>query len=231
MTRQICAYAALIAVFSAGCTGSDADRDGATSPTGMTAHWTLDTVGQDGVTPDATGNGHDAATHGQPAGDGRFGGALFFEGRDQVIDLGDTGIEAPATVSLWLLTNDIFHERMILTQTAGPEDRAGALRFDGTHVEVWDGTAWQPVIDRFYRLHGWMHVAVVYEESGKTTGYLNGGRQLMARAGFDFNGVGAALGAKHFGSGGNVYTGWMDDVRIYPRALGADEIAALHGGT
>ncbi len=198
---------------------------------GLTAHWKFDELTQnDGMTPDASGNGRHGGIHGQQLVEGIIGSSMKFEGLDQIVETGDLGLSAPAAVAFWFRTDDLFRDRRLFSQVEGAESQAGALRLDGVQIEVWDGTEWQVLIDRKMKIKEWMHVAVVFEPDGKTSGYLNGGRQHLVRCGFDFNGVKAAIGAKFLNETGNTYTGCMDDFRIYSRALSGDEIKALYKG-
>ena len=205
------------------CSGGKTTRD-----PDLAAYWKFDELSQNNeMTPDVSGNGHDGRVHGQTLVDGVLGQAMLFEGLDQIVDTGDLGLTAPATVTFWFKTDDLIRDRHLLSQTAGPENQAGALRLDGVQVEVWDGSEWQVLINRDMRIKTWMHVAVVFEQDGKTSGYLNGERQRLAKCGFDFKGVNAAIGAPFLGDRGNPYTGEMDDFRMYSKALSEDEIKTL----
>ena len=76
-------------------------------------------------------------------------------------------------------------------------------------------------------LNQWSHLAVTVGD-GKFRVYLNGKVIHEAAAGRGTpkaNSLPVRLGADH--SGGSRFVGKMDDVRIYSRALTADEVAAL----
>ncbi|MBN1292783.1 MAG: LamG domain-containing protein [Candidatus Latescibacteria bacterium] len=214
----------LVAVDILQCSGGDSTRN-----PDLVAYWKFDDLTQNNETaPDATGNGHDGRVHGQKLVDGVIGKAMLFEGLDQIVETGDLGLKAPATVAFWLKTDDLFRDRHFFSQTEGSKKQAGALRLDGVQVEVWDGSEWQALINRDMRIKTWMHIAVVFDLGGKTLGYLNGDRQRLTKCGFDFDGVKAAIGAPFIGETGNSYTGELDDFRIYSRALSEDDIKALY---
>jgi len=197
----------------------------------LAGHWTFDEVSRDGMsTPDASGNNRPGSLHGQTPVEGVIGRALLFEGYDHIVEVGDLGLSSPVTIAFWVKTNDLFHDRRLISQLKGPESQAGALRFDGTRIEVWDGEAWQVLIDRDVRINEWIHVTVVYSEGGKTVGYLNGVRQHLVACGFDFEGVEAGIGAPFLGKIGNEFIGRMDDFRVYRRALSEDEVRRLYEG-
>ena len=195
----------------------------------LAAYWKFDELTQNNrMTPDTSGNGHDGLVHGQSLVKGINGSAMQFEGYDQIVEVGDLGLKAPTTLSFWVKTNDVFHDRRLFSQMEGSENQSGALRFDGTQVEVWDGSTWQVLIDHNVRINTWIHVAVVYDENGKTYGFLNGERQHLVRSGFDFTGVRAAIGGKFQGTTGNEYIGLMDDFRVYGKTLNENEIKSLY---
>ncbi len=211
-------FTAILAVMN--CSGNNGDIAG---------HWKFDKLIKDNtITPDASGSGLQGLVHGQTLVDGIVGKAMKFEGYDQIVEVGDLKLNAPATVAFWVRTHDLIRDRRLFSQMEGAENQAGALRFDSTQMEVWDGALWQVLIDRNLRINKWMHVAVVFEENGKTYGFLNGKQHRLVRSGFDFNGVKAGIGAKQFGTSGNLFTGMMDDFRIYRRALSGDEISRLY---
>ena len=214
----------LIFLANVNCTGEKpaADR-------GLAGYWKFDELTQNGeTTPDASGSGHHGRVHGQALVEGVISRALKFEGYDQIVEVGDLRLKAPAAVAFRVKTSDIFTDRRLFSQLEGAENQAGALRFDGTRVEVWDGAEWRALISRKVKINKWMHISVVFEENGKTTGYLDGERQHIVRSGFDFDGVKAGIGAKFLGTVGNEFIGLMDDFRVYGRALGEDEIIGLY---
>ena len=195
----------------------------------LVGHWKFDELSQNSKTiPDASGNGHHGLVHGQVLVDGIIGSALEFAGYDQIVEVGNLNLKAPATVAFWVKTNDVFHERMLFSQIEGTENQAGALRFDGTQIEVWDGSNWLVLIDHHIRINKWLYIAVVFDEKGKTSSFLNGERQHLVRCGFEFRSVKAAIGSKFLGKSGNVFIGKMDDFRIYRKALSGNEINSLY---
>jgi hypothetical protein len=80
----------------------------------------------------------------------------------------------------------------------------------------------------------WSHIAVVYSGSD-TQFYLNGVlRWSRGSASTGYNGSAQMkIGRSDFGSGSSYFPGLIDDVRVYNRALNADEIKRLYnlGGT
>jgi hypothetical protein len=200
---------------------------------GLVGHWTFDALSAGGKTlADASGGKHAGHLTGPSVlVDGKLGKALKLAGPPEQVNLGDLKTRAPATVAFWFNTRELFSDRRILSQLSGPETAAGALRFDGGQIEVFDGKRWQLVIKWGLRFDTWHHVAIVFDSRGKATGYLDGKRSESAKSGFDFAGVQAAIGAKQLGKMGNPFIGCLDDFRVYSRALSAEQIRRLCSAT
>ena len=227
MKRLCTAVAGILAVvLIAGCSGQKSDV--ANVGQYLVGHWKFDELSDNNTrTPDSSGNARHVRINGQVLVKGVSGSALRFGGYDQIVELGDLKLTGPVTVAFWIKTNDLFRDRRLLSQKTNDANRAGALRIDGSRVEIWDGESWQTLIDRNLRIKEWLHIAVVFEEDGKTSGYLNGERQHLVRCSFDFDGVDAAVGAQFPEDEGNLFTGDMDDLRIYASALAKEDIARL----
>lgn len=180
-------------------------------------------------TPETAG-GRWIATNEHTLVDGVAGKALQFQGYpDDGLMLGDLALDGPATVVMWVRSRDYFNDRSLLAQAAGPESQAGAMRLEGG-LDLWDGEAWQLVVEDGLEHNVWMHLAVVFED-GKATGYLNGEAQRTIDCAFEFDGVEASLGGRRFGEHGTPYNGRLAELRIYRSALSADQIARLYRQT
>ena len=78
----------------------------------LVAHWTFEKLTDNKEkTPDSSGNGRHGRIHGQVLVKGIVGSAMKFKGYDQIVEVGDLGLEAPATVAFWVRTNDVFPKR------------------------------------------------------------------------------------------------------------------------
>ena len=224
---RFAALAVAMGICTAGATAVAAAEEG------LVAYWTFDDLSPDGKSvPDAAGGKHPARLTGPSAVvDGKLGRALKLAGPPEQLNVGDLGVRAPATVAFWLNTRELFGDRRILSQLSGPEDAAGALRFDGGQLEVFDGKTWHLLVKRGLRFDQWQHVAVVFGSDENATGYLNGKRGETAKCRFDFAGVEAAVAAKQLGKAGNPFIGRLDDLRVYRRALSADDVGDLCRGS
>lgn len=212
----------LLATLMTGCANSNTDKT-------LVAHYPFDTLSPDQTqTPDATAHAHHGLIQGQPLVPGAIDMAMRFEAfPEQIMQLQNLRFRAPATVSFWVWTRDIFHERSLLSQLQGPEIQNGALRFDGAQLEIRANGQWNRLIRDGLRITQWMHIAVVYGADGNATGYLNGQPALTVPCSADFIESPIAIGAPFLGNQGNPYSGRLDDFRIYSRVLTPSEIAAL----
>ncbi|HVT06890.1 MAG TPA: LamG domain-containing protein [Polyangia bacterium] len=211
---------------------------------GLVAHWAFD-EGTGAVASDGSGNGHNGALQG-PAwswtAPGRFGSSIHLSGADVVAVPGFPAATSSYTVSAWvfiasselgapvanLLSTEVSGGGWALYTVAGnggPPMYAFRYAVNGPQV-FWNAFCACLVPDV------WTHVAAVVDGEADTlqlyvgaeppvampvtTGILTGsttlniGRSALMQPGAAFPFLGA-----------------LDDVAIYNRALGAEEVAAL----
>jgi len=204
---------------------------------------------------DLSGNGYDGSNSGDVSyTNGQIGRAASFDGESNYVELPSSTVPnwwegASLSVSLWFRTTD---RGILLGNTRGPVDPSSGW-VPAIYVDTagrvrtslfWHGqtstTASAPHDDG-----NWHHLAVTLEDDGDaTTGdavetlYLDGS-QVDQRTGLqqvDYNtgsysyflGTGKWQGWP--GSDGTLgpYTGDLDDVRVYSRALSASEVQSLY---
>ena len=191
-------------------------------------HWPFDELVENGATtPDASPNKVHARLSGQELCKGVVGKALRFKAGNKGIGIGDLGLQAPATLCFWLKAERSKTDRRILSQLDSRAGQSGCLRLIDGSLQVWNAKGWPVVVDGLGDTDGWQHVAVVYEEDGVVTGYLNGKKSHTANSRFDFQRVKAAIGAPYLGRYGSPFEGALDDFRIYSGALKEKEIKAM----
>lgn len=205
------------------------------NPTGLVGYWPMD-EGVGSTTIDASGNGNNGTWSGTPAGTsghyspgkvGQWAGA--FDGNTNTVttlsltQLG--GTTAPFTISLWMNPASSSIE-MSLVHVSGsntklfytPATRAYGLSMNNAIALT---TGYYPP------LGSWTFVTLTYDGSNALM-YINGALKASS-LGFPNDGVtNSAVYIGQRSGGGQAFTGLLDDVRIYNRALSAVEIQALY---
>jgi hypothetical protein len=223
------------------------------APGGPLAHWTFD-ESSGTLAADATDHGKDVSVTGGTwvPGGGRIGGALAFDGNTRVVMPKQIAELAPLTFATWFKTSA---SGVILGDQRGPYPTPWISGWLGegvgptsTHaLEIGaDGTVRSLLMNQLLggpgkspdlRDNQWHHVAVTSTNTGGSapqftvTLYLDG--QPIDSATTP-QGIWAdvrpdsQLGIGRDQSGTwTTYTGLLDDLRIYPRALTATEVASL----
>lgn len=190
---------------------------------------------------DASGQGGDGTLAGAvwaPSG-GRFDGAVSFDGVDDRVDLGSVDVAGTGlTLAVWMKADDfgITDARMISKATGtDAADHYWMLSTigDGTglryRLKTSGATTTLATGNGEISAAQWHHVAATYDGSqmrifrdaqevatASKTGAMNTDPSVLA-----------ALGNQPLGAGAKPYDGLLDDVRIYSRALGTNELATL----
>ncbi|HEX8721893.1 MAG TPA: LamG-like jellyroll fold domain-containing protein, partial [Pyrinomonadaceae bacterium] len=197
------------------------------------------------VAVDATGHGNTGTLQTPTRVVGRDGsGALNFAGADAVSVAANgtlTNVYNDFTVSFWVnprAAHEIDPESTtIISGTAGQKYVIGARWSDGNSagagvsvgtngVSVYEHAAGYMPAPLVYQgaITGWNHVTLVYENRQPKL-YLNGAlvkTGLVSPKTF-VNIVPQAIGGHSYG----YFDGQLDDVRVYSRAMSADEVQAL----
>ena len=183
--------------------------------------WKFD-EGSGTIAYDSAGDNIGQLTNGPIWISGRIGGALSFDGVNDYVSVNDNAsldISSQLTISAWILI--------------------GAGNYDYTIVSKGDNYIFDtdPVSELSFK-HGssyyysnsglaygaWQHVAVTVG-SGQVKFYINGSlnKTLAQSGGFTVNNDPLRIGSSN-----RYFSGYIDDVRIYKRALTGSEIALLY---
>jgi hypothetical protein len=201
---------------------------------GLVAYYPLDEKAG-AIVHDCSGNAYDGILASGTWTAGRKNGALAFDGKATCVDLGKPAklaFQGAFTVTVWAqvlpaTTGNL--PRSILARTTAPAMgwRIGTrdsslLAFElGLSDDIYDLDAATDT--------GWMHVAMVFEPDERAEIYVNGSpeerNRLFVPTAFADDPaahvrIGCLLGEGYF-------SGMLDELRIYDRALSEDEIAAL----
>lgn len=211
---------------------------------GLVAHYKFD-----GNANDSSGNGYDLAAVGNPMltmdRNGIQASAYSFDGQGQKLYREEEGsgeeriVHDSFTISVWCQTdvalsskgtasglwnagNYVFYPSCDTDNNAGYGIKVGV---DGVEV-VEHSTMYMPTVLAYSSDIGsrWNHIVVTLSDNGKPMLYVNGvfvkmGSETEYKKRIGISGIG--------GGDWGYYTGKVDDVRIYNRALSAAEVKAL----
>jgi PKD repeat protein len=208
----------------------------------LLAHWRLDeTSGQ--LAADTVGGYNGTLTGGpvwNPAG-GRIGGALTFDGTDDLVNLGPIDVTSTSglTIALWVRPSQFLGSSRLISKADGTGEQAHywmiSARFDTAlrfRLKAGGETSTLVSAQGELELDTWYHVACTYDQSEMRI-YGNGNLlvSLPKTGTIDVNAaVAAAIGDQPPGAGSDPFAGDIDDVRLYGRALTDSEIIALASG-
>jgi hypothetical protein len=190
---------------------------------GLVAHLTFD-EGRGTVAMDTSGRGANGTVKGGTWTRGRIGGALAFDGVDDHVTVpGLKGWTPTAfTVAFWLKPDATAD----FNQQVGAPQGWGRFRFHtGAEGNVYCGTS---VGQRFHVRPGtvtvgdWQHFAYTFD-NGAARFYRNGAQLASAIHAMPVVWTGLEIGQ----NGAQTIDGGADDVRVYERALSADEVRTL----
>lgn len=199
------------------------------------AHWTFDEAAG-GVASNSAG-ANPGRVYGAKWANGHIGGALRFDGMDDHVDCGNEAALAPErmTVVFWAYVESKAAFQYPLGKTADlapSKDYTLVTSSDGKLTFAFGESAFQQVTVRANAalpVGQWMHVAAARDGTTASL-YLDG--QLAGSAPYSFavTNKGQMLRIGAIGSPDSVgfFKGVIDDVRIYDKALSAEEIQELY---
>ena len=206
---------------------------------GLVAHYTFDD-GSGSIVRDASGNGNDGTLHGATYVKVTKGHALEFDGDYDYVEIPTSEsleIEGPITVSVWVNarfanTGSLIAKNGCATirQNYFIDLQDGGYRFETVECPTLEKSVSGPSISA----NEWHQIVGTFADGVLkvyTDGRLAGFRELDKFAlGTDAEPL--FIGARRYGSRdkepGSFFTGQIDDVRIYDRALGEEEIRSQY---
>ncbi len=202
---------------------------------GPIAYWKFDETS--GTTAsDSSGNGHAGTVSGASWVQGRVNNALSFNGTDGLVDVGDIDVLADLTISAWIKPSSLpvtGSYKDIVTKTNGGGDSNHYLEIYGDEVGFgFYNNGWREHTTSAADLavETWYHVAVTYSDSAnRVTIHVNGVKVLDETESYSLvpNNSATKIGA---GFSGEEFSGLIDEVKIYSRALSDSEILAEYQG-
>ncbi len=235
--------AAPLAIFLVGCGPTYIDAAGlapSTLGSGLVAHWTFD-EGGGSVAADTSGNRRDGAVTGATfTSDGRFDGALHFLPGDSV-----TVERFPYATPNWTLSAWIrIGEEDVESEEFGSIINAELLFEGGWQLQTrdrssgiyWSFAYWVELNGNYahyechcFELGRWSHATIVVDAGQNLLSFYVDGRlaESTALPAPILPGSSDLFMGKWMGDG-RWFSGSIDDVAIYDRALLAAEVAELH---
>ncbi len=209
---------------------------------GLVGYWKMDADQKNSTsTFDSSGYyNHGLITGAALTGEGRFKEGYKFDGVNDYIDMGDDRdlefINASFSTSAWVkVAGGQGTFRTILSDYITPGEGGYDLYADSSNqygVYFRNSTSISNIAASAVTLNSWAHVATSYN---RTHAFLCvNGICTSPTAVLDMN-IGNTknflIGARHAGSVELYFNGTIDEVRIYNRALTAEEVAGLYNGT
>ncbi len=208
------------------------------------------------IAHDASGNGHNGTLVGDPRwGPGKIGGALEFDGTDDVVELGAFDVVGPGiTLAAWIKPDDFdINDGRIITKAnewladdhwwmLSTIAEAGETRLRFRLKTTDDQTVPTLIASSGPLVTGeWQHVAATWDGTTMRL-YLNGEETGSIAKGGDAvatdSSVKVAIGsqpsdafATDVSHISKFFDGFIDDVRLYNGALNQDEIKVLMEGS
>lgn len=201
---------------------------------GLIAHWKLDELsynGAAGEVKDSSGNGNNGTSFSKAiTNPSKLGRSAFFNGVTSGIRIDDSSFiseAGPYTLSVWIYPLMCSYGERILSK------RGTTCRFDlliGYNdyiIEFYDGIYSTGILTGKSMLNRWMNIVVVADGISTISWYIDG---VLSTSHNDRNIVSsdADIGIGCFGSGTSKFNGFIDDVRIYNRAITSNEVTKLY---
>jgi len=229
--------AAQFGFFSGGTNAPSVPED--TMTRGLVGYWSFD-EGSGSTAYDASGNGNDGTLIHDPKWTaGKSGSALQFDGTDDYVDCGNDeslNITDAITIEAWVKHNSLKYGALVSKggyggmNPKGPYSMWSFVDIQKVLFEVGNGTKRNNAARVRYQIGTWEHFVGVYD-SPYSLMYKNG----VLLSGPHNTGISSLIiNVNHLKIGGqqDFFNGSIDEVRIYNRALSAEEVRYHynHGG-
>jgi len=209
---------------------------------GLVGYWKTDEAswnGTAGEVIDSSGNGNNGQSNptgpwtGPTTASGKFGNGGSFDGSDDYVSLATStslNITSNITMSVWVKTSSTTGSVIIGGYNAGADNTGYGLGFGQTvagKISYWSQTYGSWVTANSLINDGlWHHIAV--SVSGTTATFYKDGQidgTVTTNVPSSYSGT-RAIGARKDGL--SPFTGSIDDVRVYNRALTPSEVSQLY---
>jgi hypothetical protein len=217
------------------------EAEASSEPPVARAHWALDD-GSGTSAVDSSGNGYTGALVNGPVWvPGLIDGGLHFDGSNDRVNLPPAAMNglSDVTLTLWLRTTKTGQQSLISAANSGNDNEVLVFLRSSTTVDFYTGqTAGGLVTWTVPSLADdeWHHLTIVRNDLADTVSlYVDGalvGTHATSLQAISVAANGFVIGQEQDSVGGGfqssqAFSGSLDDVRIYSRALTSSEVAAL----
>ena len=205
---------------------------GYTQPPGLVGYWNLDQ--SSGTTAyDSSGYHNNGTVYGASWTSGKVDGALSFNGLNNYVDCGNNETLDPtqgATIEAWVRLSQLPSTAGHIMSIAGRSGVATDLDMQtetDNRFKFFIGPGVVVVSNTIAETNKWYHIAGTYQANNNTKIYVNGVLEKTTPIGVTrgTNPNKFWIGESGYWSG-RFFNGTIDEVKIYNRALSAEEIAA-----
>ena len=204
------------------------------SDEGLVAEWRFD-EGSGNVVKDSSGNGNDGVIHGATWTVGKVGSALRFDGKDDYVEVADDSsldITDAITIEAWVKPYQLDGYDNIVTKDLANDDRNYHFTTGGDELWfVFTGGSTHATTSANLAVDTWYHVVLTFSDTNNLIKiYVDGIPKTLNTGGTETatastNTAPLQIGHAYWDSKNKYpFNGIIDEVRIYNRALTADEI-------
>lgn len=196
---------------------------------GLVSYWRFEAVDKrDDGYRDLRGSNNATLVGNPETAEGKFGDALLLDGVDDYAEVADDAslhLWEAHTLEAWIYVNDLRASRIL--------DKITVSSADGPHLDLFPTGALRScagtcvVGETRVPSETWTHVAVTYD-AGVVTLYVNGNADGTGSAASPLTGNELPFRIGADGNGEGLFSGRIDEARVYDRALSAEEVAQNH---
>jgi hypothetical protein len=197
---------------------------------GLAGYWAFD-EGRGSVARDSSGGGRNGSIRGARRAPGRIGGALKFDGANDYVSVPNLRTTAHMTVAAWVSSSGGASRQVIVGwgSDLGTEELRityGRLEYGASGGR--GGRRRAPVrMGHVSFGAGWTHVAAVKDGTGAMSLYVGGHATSIGTLNASSPSFRTTIGCVIQREPRSFFAGSIDEVRIYNRALNAEELKAL----